>query len=299
MDISVLELFVQVMKQRSFSAVARDLNVDPSSISRAIASLEKELGVRLFQRTTRQLSPTEAGQTYFERIEPLLEDMQQAIDATVDLSEKPRGTLRVTASVAFGHHCIVPLLPEFYRRYPDLAVDLWLTDTRIDLLADRIDVAVRLGHLADSTLMAQQLMPTHYFVCASPSYLQQAPPLKDPSDLEHHNCLRFPLAGFRSRWIFKNQDNQQTEVSISGQTIISSAIALKQCAIAGMGLALLPNWLISDELGSGILVGVFPKYQVTATDFNTAAWLVYPSRAYVPLKARAFMDFLKEKISPS
>ncbi len=277
--------------------MARDRDLDPSSVSRAIASLEAELGVRLFQRTTRQLFPTEAGKTYFDRIEPLLEEMQQAIDATIDISEQPKGTLRVTTSVSFGHHCIVPLLPEFARRYPDLTVDLWLTDAVVDLFTNRIDVAVRLGILSDSTLMAQRLIPTHYAVCGSPTYLQRSGPLQQPTDLAHHNCLLFPLTGFRSRWLFKDQKEQLTEVSVSGHTIISNAIALKQCAIAGMGLALLPNWLVDDDLRSGTLVNVFPEHKVTATDFNTAAWLVYPSRAYVPLKVRVFNDFLKQVIS--
>lgn len=277
--------------------MARDRDLDPSSVSRAIASLEAELGVRLFQRTTRQLFPTEAGQTYFERIEPLLEEMQQAIDATIDISEQPKGTLRVTTSVSFGHHCIVPLLPEFARRYPHLTVDLWLTDAVVDLFTNRIDVAVRLGILSDSTLMAQRLVPTHYVVCGSPTYLQRSEPLQQPTDLAHHNCLLFPLTGFRSRWLFENQQEQLIEVSVSGHTIISSAIALKQCAIAGMGLALLPNWLVDDDLHSGTLVNLFPEHKVTATDFNTAVWLVYPSRAYVPFKVRVFIDFLKQCIN--
>lgn len=297
MDISVLQLFVQVMQQGSFTAVARDRDLDPSSVSRAIAALEAELGVRLFQRTTRRLVPTEAGTTYCERIEPLLEEIQQAIEITADVSGKPKGILRVTASVSFGHHCIVPLLPEFATHYPDLTVDLWLTDAVVDLLADRIDIAVRLGILADSTLIAQRLIPTHYMVCGSAAYLQRSPPLQQPTDLTHHNCLLFPLTGFRSRWRFQDQNDHLIEVAITGHTIISSAIALKQCAIAGMGLALLPNWLVGNDLHSGTLVNVFPNHKVTATDFNTAAWLVYPSRAYVPLKVRVFMEFLKQKIS--
>ena len=176
-------------------------------------------------------------------------------------------------------------------------MDLLLTDAVVDLLRERIDIAVRLGLLADSTLIAQQLMRTHYSVCASPSYLKQSEQLKQPLDLEHHNCLLFPLAGFRSRWIFRDINGDTREVPVSGRTIISSAIALQQCAIAGTGLALLPQWLIEDDLQAGTLVNVFPDYDVTATDFSTAAWLVYPSRAYVPLKVRVFIDFLKQSIS--
>ncbi|MEM1292325.1 MAG: LysR family transcriptional regulator [Cyanobacteria bacterium P01_H01_bin.162] len=293
MDVSTLQLFVEVVRQGSFAAVARDRRLDPSSVSRAIANLEKELGVRLLQRTTRQLSPTEAGLIYFERVEPLVEELQQALAVTTDISQQPKGQLRVTASVSFGLTCIVPLLPQLSAQYPDLTVDLLLTDAVVDLLAERVDLAVRLGRLADSTLMAQRLMPTRYSVCASPAYLSRAAPLQQPQDVEHHNCLLFPLAGFRSRWRFQDHDGRLTEVAVSGRTMISSAIALQQCAIAGMGLALLPHWLIEANIQRGDLVRVLPEYAVTATDFNTAAWLVYPSRAYVPRKVRAFIDFLK------
>jgi DNA-binding transcriptional LysR family regulator len=297
MDLSVLQIFVEVVRQGSFAAVARDRNIDPSSVSRAIAGLEEEIGVRLFQRTTRQLSPTEAGTIYFERVEPLIEEMQQAIDVATDISGKPKGILRVTASVSFGLKCIVPLLPNFSRMYPDLTVDLLLTDAVVDLFAERIDVAVRLGLLADSTLIAQQLMQTCYFVCASPDYLKQWGQPQKPEDVEQHNCLLFPLAGFRSRWIFRDRNGDEREIQVRGRTFISNAIALQQCAIAGMGLALLPHWLIDEDLRAGKLINLFPDYQVTATDFNTAAWLVYPSRAYIPLKIRVFIDCLKKHIS--
>ncbi|WP_414552015.1 LysR family transcriptional regulator [Anabaena sp. CCY 0017] len=297
MDISVLQTFVEVMRLGSFAAVARERNIDPSSVSRAIAGLEEELGVRLFQRTTRQLSPTEAGIAYFERVEPLVEEMQQAINVVADVSGQVKGKLRVTVSVSFGLQCIVPLLSKFGTIYPDLTVDLLLTDTIVDLLTERIDVAVRLGLLADSTLVAQQLMPTCYFVCASPQYLKRWGQPKKPSDVGQHNCLLFPLAIFSSKWIFRDKNGIKSETSVRGNTIISSGLALQQCAIAGMGLALLPNWLIHKDLQTGKLVNVFPNYEVTATDFNTAAWLVYPSRAYVPLKVRVFIDFLKQNIS--
>jgi DNA-binding transcriptional LysR family regulator len=296
MDISVLQIFVEVVRQGSFAAVARDRNIDPSSVSRTIAGLEAELGVRLLQRTTRQLSPTEAGMSYFARIEPLVEEIQQATDIATDVSGQPKGTLRVTASGSFGLKCIVPLLPKFEQLYPELTMDLLLTDAVVDLFAERIDVAVRLGLMEDSTLIAEHLMPTHYAVCASPGYLKKSGKLKHPNDLASHNCLLFPLAGFRSRWIFQDQQGELSEIPVSGRTIISSAIGLQQCAIAGMGLALLPNWLVDSDLQAGALVNVFPEYNLTATNFSTAAWLVYPSRTYVPLKVRMFIEFLKKSM---
>ncbi|MEO1352132.1 MAG: LysR family transcriptional regulator [Cyanobacteria bacterium J06635_15] len=227
MDLSVLQIFVEVVRQGNFAAVARDRGLDPSSVSRTIKGLEQELGVRLFQRTTRRLSPTESGTAYFERIEPLVEEMQQATNVAIDMSGQPKGTLRVTASVPFGQKCIVPLLPEFGTMYPELTVNLQLTDAVVDLFSERIDLAIRLGLLADSTLIAQRLMRTYYRVCASPQYLQQRGYPKNPSDIEHHNCLLFPLAGFRSRWIFRDQQDNISEVTVHVLTFISKEIALE------------------------------------------------------------------------
>lgn len=293
----MLQTFVDVVNQGSFAAVARERNIDPSSVSRAIGGLEKELGVRLLQRTTRRLSLTEAGLAYFQRIEPLIGEIHQAADVAVDMSGQPTGTLRVTASVSFGLRCVVPLLPEFQAQYPQLTVELLLTDSNLDLLTERIDLAIRLGMLADSTLIAQRLMPTRYFVCASPGYLQRHGRPQTPGEIVHHRCLLFPLAGFRSRWRFRDSKGVETAVAVRGQTIVSNAVALEQAAIAGMGLALLPHWLVGEVLKTGQLINLFPGHEATATEFGTAAWLVYPSRSYVPLKVRVLMDFLKRCVS--
>ena len=297
MEIEVLKIFVEVMRQSSFAAVARERNVDPSSVSRAIAGLERELGIRLFQRTTRKLSPTEAGIIYFQRVEPLIEEMQRAIELATEVSQRPQGTLRVTSSVSFGLKCIVPLLPQFKTIYPDLVIDLWLTDSRLDLVTEKIDLAIRLGQLEDSTLIAQKLMSTKYFICASLDYIRQMGELNYPQDITKHNCLLFPLSGFRTRWIFKDACGKISTVSVNGDTIISNAIGLRDCAIAGMGLALLPHWLVNEDLEAGRLISILPNYDVTATNFAPIAWLVYPSRSYVPLKVKVFIDFLKRYLS--
>ena len=296
MDLSVLQTFIEVMRQGSFAVVARERNIDLSSVSRSISGLEKELGVRLFQRTTRQLAPTEAGITYFNRIEPLMEDMQQAVELVTEVSGQPKGTLRITASVSFGIKCIVPLLAEFEAMYRDLSVDLLLTDYRLDLVTEQVDLAVRLGKLKDSTLIARKLMSTKYAVYTSPDYLKQQGQLHHPENITQHNCLLFPFPGFRSHWIFRNRQQETIEIPVKGRTVISNAIGLQQCAIAGMGLALLPHWLINKDLESGALIEVLPSYDVTATDFQTSAWLVYPSKSYVPLKVQVFIDFLKKKL---
>lgn len=294
MDISTLQLFIDVMRQGSFAAVARERAIDPSSVSRSIAGLEDELGIRLFQRSTRQLAPTEAGLVYFRRIEALVEDMQEAGATAADVSAQPRGILRVTATVAFGLTAILPILPRLVAAYPDLSVDLSLNDAMVDLLAERIDLAVRLGPLADSTLVAQPLMRTRHVVCASPDYLARRGRPHTPAELAQHDCLLFPMSGFRSRWLFRDAGGAVSEAAVGGRIIISNGIALQQCALAGMGPTLLSHWLVGDDLRAGRLVDLFPEYEVTATDFDTAAWLVYPSRSYVPLKVRVFIAALRE-----
>ncbi len=297
MDLTVLQFFVEVVRLGSFAAVARERNLDPSSVSRAIANLEEELGIRLLQRTTRQLSVTEAGLTFYQRLSPLLEEMEDSFSQVKDTSNQLTGTLRITASVSFGLQMIVPILPQFQKLYPNLKIDLLLTDAIVDLIGERVDVAIRLGLLSDSSLIAHRLMPTRYFVCASPEYLKRSPLITKPADLAEHNCLLFPLAGFRSRWFFRDSEGKITEVAIAGNITISNAIALQKCAIAGMGVALLANWLVNEDLSNGRLVDIFPEFTVTATDFHTAAWFVYPSRSYVPLKVRAFMDFMQSVVS--
>jgi DNA-binding transcriptional LysR family regulator len=299
MELSTLQIFLEVMRRGSFTAVAREHHLDPSSISRTIAGLEKELDVRLFERTTRRLSPTEAARAYFERMESLVEEMQQVNSFVKDLAGQVKGTLRVSASTSFGQVCLMPLLPKFQAQYPELRVELLLTDAVIDVLSERVDLAVRLGLLADSTLRVQRLMRTDYYVCASPLYLRAYGSPRQPQDLPRHNCLLFALPGFRSRWIFRDQHGVSCDVPVVGRTVISNAIALQNAALAGMGVALLPNWLIDSNLRAGTLVNLFPSYEVTATDFNTAAWLVYPSRSYLPLKVRVFMDFLKQSMGLS
>lgn len=295
MEIETLRTFVDVMRRGSFAVVARDRNVDPSSISRTIAKLEEHLGVRLFNRTTRSLSSTEAAVAYFDRIEVMVDDLERAALAAADSGEKPRGTLRITAAVTFAQLNLVPLLPEFSRLYPELSFDLVLTDRFLDLVDERIDIAVRLGRLADSSLIAHRLCDMVYVVCASPEYLRRHGRPKTPADLERHECLRYPVQGYGARWSFREGDGPAFDVRVRGRVVASNGLALRQCAVAGMGILMLPRWNVAEELRSGRLVELFPEHQATASEFDTAAWMLYPSRGYLPLKVRAFADFLKAK----
>jgi DNA-binding transcriptional LysR family regulator len=290
-----LDLLVAVARRGSFAAVAKERDLDPSSVSRTIADLEAELGIRLFQRTTRKLSLTEAGDLYLQQIEPLVHEFERARDVAASTTGSPRGLLRMTTSETFGHVRIVPLLKEFRLRYPDLKLECLFTDANLDLVADRVDLAVRLGPTVEGNLIAAKLMDTHYRVVASPDYLREMP-LVVPQDLSRHRVLLFNIRAFRSRWIFRDAADVVTQVPIDGDVTLSPAGSLRTAALHGMGLALLPNWLVDDDIARGALVNCFPTHRVTATTFNTGAWLVYPSRSYLPNKVRVMIDFLREKL---
>lgn len=299
MDIDSVRVFVDVMKQGSFAAVARKRDMDPSSISRSISNLEDELGFRLFQRTTRKLAATEAGTEYFDRIEGLIGEFDLASEAALDLVSSPTGTLRVTACTSFGQRVLAPVLPELRSRYPDLTIDLHLVDHSVDIVEDKIDLAVRFGKRPEGDFIVSRLVPRHFRVCASPAYIDRHGKPEKPQALEHLDCLRFSFPGYRSSWKFRRQGENDFSVAVSGHVLISHGVTMTKCAVAGLGPALLPDWLCADEIRAGELIDLFPDYECTATEFDTSAWLVYPSRSYMPLKLRAFIDFLREKIEGS
>ena len=296
MDLDNLYLFIEVVQQGSFAKVARIRNIDPSSVSRAIAKLETELGIRLFQRSTRKLETTEVGAIYFQRVAPLIDELESAKQIAIDIHKQPQGTLRVTAGVAFAQEQIVPLLPKLAKLYPSLSVELILTDSYLDLIEERIDVAIRLGTLQDSSYMVKHLRKMNFYICASPDYLSKHGQLKIPQDIEHHNCLLFPRARYSLNWLFKDRTGKITEIPIKGKYLLTNSLAIKQCAISGMGLALLPDWLVDRDLKSGALVRLFAEYEVTATDFVSSIWLLYPSRVYIPAKTQVFIDYIFDNL---
>jgi DNA-binding transcriptional LysR family regulator len=297
MDVTTLSIFVDVMRRGSFAAVAKERNVDPSSISRLISALEEELGIRLFQRSTRQLAATEGGRVYFERVEPLIEELEHARLAAHDVGAGLAGTLRFSTTVAFGQICIVPLLGDFRTRYPALSLELLLTDSNLDLIGERIDVAIRLGPRLDVGYIGSRLFATQYRVCASPAYVMREGAPSAPAQLAKHKCVVFNLPGFRERWRFRDQAGAIVEVPITSDLKLSSALAIRQCALDGLGPALMGHWSVDADLAAGRLIDLFPNYSVTATDFDTAAWIIYPSRAYLPAKVRVFIDFVRERLA--
>ena len=298
MDVHALQIFVEVAQCQSFSEVARRRRVEPSSVSRSVALIEGELGERLFHRTTRKLSLTEAGALYLARIEPLVMQLDDARLEVKSVGRSPTGTVRLSASVAFGQLCIVPLLGAFAQRYPGLVLELLLSDANTDLVGDQIDLAVRLAPGIQTNVIVSKLFDTRYRVVASPDWLA-ANPLAAPDDLKRHSVLRFTLAGFRDRWLFRDAGGDVSAVPLEGRFLVSSALALREAALAGLGPALLADWMTEDDRIAGRLVDCFPTLRATATEFDTAAWLIYPSRSFLPAKVRVVIDFLREHLSAS
>ena len=294
MDTKDLQTFAEVVRHGSFVGAAKALGQDPSVVSRAISGLEARIGVRLFERSTRKISITEAGAAYHARIEPLLAELEDAGAEARDLTASPRGTLRVSASTAFGEAVIVPALPSFRERYSDITLEFLFDDRPVDLIGEKIDLAVRLSPEAPPDMVVSRLMMTRYHVVASPTYLERNP-LSQPSDLEDHDCLRFPFDGYRDRWKFRHNETE-TSVPVSGSIVMAAAMALKKAALAGLGPALLADWMVRDAIQAGDLVDPFPDYRVTATTYDTGAWVIYPSRSYLPLKTRSFIDHLRAAV---
>lgn len=297
MDLEALRLFLEVADRGSFTAAAKAEGIDASSVSRRIAGLEDVLGFRLFERSTRKIALTEAGASYRDRITPLLTELTSAGAQARDMVESPRGTLRITASTSFGQKVILPILPTFHEACPEVNVQLLLNDRNMSLIDERIDLAIRLSSVAPADTVVSRLMRTHYRIIATPEYWR-AHPAKRPEELANHNCLTFPYPGFRDLWKFRNAD-REINVPIQSRLEISSALALRDVTLAGLGVSILPDWLIGGDLVDGSLKSAFSEYNVTATTFDTGAYILYPSRPYLPLKTRRFINILRQEVKLS
>ncbi len=293
MNLSHLQIFLDVVRSGSFAAVARKQDTDPSSVSRQIAAIEAELGVRLFDRTTRRLALTEAGQLIFDRIQAPIEEIGEIRDLARDAVSMPQGNLRISTSVAFGERWLMPRLPAFRETYPKIRIELVLSDKTTDLVAEKIDLAIRLGSRPSGPYVASKLLTTRYHLVASPAYLEKAGRPAKPGDIRSHETIAFPFPGYRSLWKFRSGEGALEEIEIEPALIVSNALVLRRAALEGLGIALLSDWTIRDDLAAGRLLEVLKGFEITATDFDTAAWILYPSRSYVPAKTRCFIDYLK------
>jgi DNA-binding transcriptional LysR family regulator len=297
MNLTNLEIFSEAYRTGNFSAVARQRHVTPSSISRAIAALETELGVLLFYRSTRNISPTEAGIKLVERLDLHL-DALRAIKADIaETRETASGLLRVSTSHSFGIERIGPILSDFRAAYPKITLDLSLSDRIVDIVGERFDLAIRHGPLPDSSLIAKPLLRTRYFACASPHFLRANGPIKTVKEISKHHCLTFSLPGFSNVWQFKNSKGKLTEVPIRGTLSANSGLVLRQSALRGDGIVLLSDWIIGRDIRDGRLIDLFPNLIASPTNFQTAISAVYPNRTHTPKKVSVFVSFLRDSLN--
>ncbi len=289
-SVAGMRVLLRVVDTGGFSAAARHIGVAPSSVSRQINELESDLGVRLFHRTTRKLSLTEAGQIYYERAGRIITDVDEARLAVSELGS-PTGILRVTIPTGIGRGLIVSAIPAFLERYPGVRVVLSMTDYIVDLVAGGFDVGIRVGQLSDSSLKARKIGESRRVVCASSGYLKQSGTPRRPTELEDHNCITFRDHPGHNVWKFRGKSGM-SEVRVSGNFFARSADALTAAALAGLGIVLLPDWNLVIELRDKQLKILLPDY--TAVPKTSAIWAVHSHQRHVPPKIRVFIDFLTE-----
>lgn len=295
MDMLVaMRSFVRVVEQASFSRAAALLDVQTSAVSRAVSALEKELGVDLFHRTTRSLHLTEPGTTFYRHALTVLREVDEARNAVSALQDHPQGLLRLALPDAFARLHIMPHMREFLARYPDLRLDLSLSDVRVDLIAIGADAAIRIGPMLDSALVARKLAPHRRIACASPAYLAGRPPLRRPDDLLGHDCLIYSLQPSHN-WFFVDAAGKETSVPVSGRLRADDSEPLRGGALDGLGVVLLPSWLVGDDLRTGRLRHVLPEWQAMIATRPSGIFGLYPPHRAVPSKVRAFLDFLQRK----
>lgn len=290
-----MQVFTRVAALGSLSGAARALGMSQTMATKHVAALEGRLGARLLHRTTRRLTLTEAGRTYLEAVERILADIDEADAAAAVAANEVRGTLRLNAPVSFGVRELAPLLPELSRRHPALTIDLGLNDRQVDLIEEGWDLAVRIGSLKSSSIVARRLAPCRTVVCAAPSYLARHGTPHRIADLEHHNCLGYTLSQSvgADRWGFGVDG--RTVVAVKGTLRANNGEALVIAAVAGQGIVYPPTFLVAAEIGAGRLVPLpldHPPIELGGV------YAAYPSDRRPPAKVRAAIDFLAERLGP-
>lgn len=285
-----LDEFVAVAECGSFLRAAERLRVSSSHVSRQVARLEERLQARLFYRTTRKVSLTEAGQTFFSRCQRLIEERDEAFLAISDLHGAPTGLLRMTAAVAYGERFIVPLVNAFMAQHPQLRVEIELSNRTLDLVQEGYDLAIRLGRLGESSLVATRLAPRVLYLCASPRYLERYGRPHSLSELARHNCL----IGTSDTWVFQQQ-GRELPFKPSGNWRCNSGQAVLDAALNGLGLCQLPDYYVQEPLRRGHLVSLLEDNQPP----DNGVWAVYPQRRYPLPKVRLLIDSLKQGLADS
>ncbi len=291
-ELGRIKTFIKVVEAGSFSAVARH-EMSVSSVARQVKSLEDELGVRLLNRNTRNLSLTEPGRRFYERVCVIANDLGRAKQEASSFHDSAKGMLRVSLRISAGAAMIVPALPRLFQSYPELTIDVKLTDQRCDLIAENIDVAVWIGELPDTDIVARRLSPSRRLLCASPEYLRRYGRPGRPADLAQHNCLLFTVPGYYDHWVLC-KDGQSEKVPVSGNLKTDSSIALLSSALSHMGLIVVHEWMVRMYIEQGRLVRVLEDYEVKPIATEAELHVLYPSSRGLSLKVRVFVDFLVE-----
>jgi DNA-binding transcriptional LysR family regulator len=289
-DLNLMIIFSHVVNEQSFSGAARKLNVSRSSVSKSVAKLEKELGASLLNRNTRHLSLTEVGAAFFEYCSRIGYEADEAREMIDNLHAKPRGVLKIVASVAFGTLHIAPAVGEFLRLYPELDIDMTITDRVVDLAEEGYDVAISVLSDLPQTLVARKLAPIRRRLCATPAYFEEFGIPDVPEALAKHNCLDYIHSGDRGLWRFTGPDGE-VSVSVSGKLRINDDEALSQVVLSGFGIALLPTFIIGKDLQAKRLKSVLSEYIPT----KQQVYALYLPKRNLPIKIRAFVDFLVER----
>ena len=280
--------FVAVAETESFTSAAKQLDISTAQVSRQVSALEKRLATKLLHRTTRKVSVTEAGTIYYQHCRPVLDGLEAAQDAISDMQSKPTGKLKITAPVTYGEVTIAPLINSFLARYPELDVELNLSNLKKDLITEGFDVAIRQGNLNDSSMMAKRLSSRAFYVCASPAYIaQHGEPLK-PGDLEKHNCLQ----SMNDYWYF--QDNGKAiNIRLRGNLRSNSGHALLDAALKGIGIVQLPGDYVCPHTDTGELSILLEEYRAP----DQGVWALYPHNRHLSPKVRMLLDYLGEELS--
>jgi DNA-binding transcriptional LysR family regulator len=282
-----LDEFVAVAECGQFTAAAERLGLSSSQISRQVARLEERLQTRLFYRSTRKVSLTEAGQTFLQHCQRLQDGREEALRAIGDLAGEPKGLLRMTCAVAYGERFIVPLVNDFMALHPQLRLEIELTNRPLDLLQEGLDLAIRLGRLQDSRLVATRLAPRVMHLCAAPAYLQRYGRPHSLSELTRHNCL----IGSSDQWQFQQEGREQA-LRVQGNWRCNSGEAVLDAALRGFGLCQLPDYYVQQHLRSGALVALLEAQQPP----NTAVWALYPQQRHLSPKVRQLVEHLKSRL---
>ncbi|GER01804.1 transcriptional regulator [Iodidimonas gelatinilytica] len=292
-QLAALRVFLKVAEKGSFSMAARSLNLSKSAVSKLISALEDHLGARLFYRTTRQVSLTEEGRAYVQRATRILEDLADADNAVSSLNAEPRGTLRISCALDFGLRHVAPALPEFLGQYPDLKIDVDFNDRFVDLVEEGYDLALRIGSLSDSSLIARKIAVARMVVAASPAYLARYGTPLSPADLADHDCLLYRGRNNSGEWAFTGPDGQSQSVRVSGPMRANNGDALKETARHGLGIVAIPDFLLGADLEQEGLVEILRDYQQALLPVQS----IYPPNRHLSTKVRRFIDYLAQRFS--